>query len=139
MSSKHYEEKLPCGGSLKVYLNKWEISYYFTGPDLRYNGTFITIPGEKIDLYIEAYRENFVEFLALKQTTLNEKINKPGKMGMQIRVKDYFEGVCIKSYHMPISTNDKLEKLIHGYKHAKSRVSIAQAFLKSLDSIPKTA
>lgn len=130
----HYEERLPCGGALKIYQNKWEIKYYFSGPDLRYNGTFVTIPGEKIDEYIAAYRENFAEFLNLKQANPMDKVDKPGKMGMRIRVKDYFEGVCVGSYHMPIANQEKLEKLISGYRHAESRVNFVQAFLKSLDA-----
>jgi hypothetical protein len=37
-----YEELLPCGGKLKVTKSSWEIEYYFSVPDFRYNGTFFS-------------------------------------------------------------------------------------------------
>lgn len=39
MAAGIYEEPLPCGGKLKVSKTSWKISYYFQGPDFRYNGS----------------------------------------------------------------------------------------------------
>lgn len=53
-----YKENLPySNGELIVTKNMWEISYYFSGPDLRYNGTFFSIEGKQIDSYIDAYKK----------------------------------------------------------------------------------
>ena len=49
-----YSEKLKSGGELKVSVNNWYIQYYSSGPDLRYNGTFVNIEGKDIDKYIDA-------------------------------------------------------------------------------------
>lgn len=67
MSTGSYEEPLPCGGKLKVTKKDWEISYYFPGPDMRYNGDFITVPGSRVEWYIQAFVENFEEYEHLKK------------------------------------------------------------------------
>ena len=54
-----YSEKMKTGGELIVTANDWYIQYYFSGPDLRYNGTFVRLPGKEIDEYINAYRNKF--------------------------------------------------------------------------------
>ena len=36
-----YQEGLKSGGQLIVTERDWYIEYYFPGPDLRYNGTFL--------------------------------------------------------------------------------------------------
>lgn len=43
-----YSEKLKSGGDLIVSSKSWYIRYYFPGPDLRYNGTFVNVPGVKL-------------------------------------------------------------------------------------------
>lgn len=65
-----YSEKLKSGGELKVSVNNWYIQYYFSGPDLRYNGTFVNIEGKDIDKYIGAWRTNFNKYLKLKELSL---------------------------------------------------------------------
>lgn len=63
-----YEEPLPCGGQLKVSVQSWETTYYFSRPDLRYNGTFVSIPGKQVRAYIDAFRKNWTEDQKLKGT-----------------------------------------------------------------------
>lgn len=43
-----YTERLKTGGDLIITVNDWYIQYYFSGPDLRYNGTFVQVAGEEI-------------------------------------------------------------------------------------------
>ena len=133
MSTGSYEEPLPCGGKLKVTKASWEISYYFSGPDLRYNGTFVSVPGKSIEQYISAYQENFAEYEKLKETIpKGGEFSKIGKMGMTIRVGGFAPGVCIQSYHMPINKSHRLEVLIEGYKYAANRAPQIQQFLAGL-------
>lgn len=61
-----YKENLPSGGELVVTPDSWCISYYFPGPDMRYNGTFLRIPSTKVDKYIRAWKNNFEEYMKLK-------------------------------------------------------------------------
>jgi hypothetical protein len=133
MSAGTYEEALPCGGKLKVTETSWEILYYFPGPDLRYNGTFFSIPGGSVDRYISAYKENWDDYekLILSMQTGSE-ISKPGKMGMTIRVGGFAHGVCIHSYHMPIHSKKELVKVIRDYRYAQQRAAQIQELLASL-------
>lgn len=133
MSTGTYEETLPCGGTLRVSRTEWEVRYYFPGPDLRHKGEFVTIPGKLIDDYIEAFEANFREFETLKAAIpANGDFKKDGKRGMSIRVGRFAQGVCIRSYHMPVSTEVQLERVTSGYRYAATRAPQVQGFLKSL-------
>lgn len=61
MDKARYIEPLSSGGELIVTADEWFVQFYFSGPDLRHNGQFVTIPSEKIDTYIEAFKENFLK------------------------------------------------------------------------------
>lgn len=133
MSTGTYEESLPCGGKLRVTKTSWEVSYYFPGPDLRYNGTFVSVPGGSIEKYISAFNENWAQYEKLKETIpIDGEFSKLGKMGMTIRIGNFAQGVCIRSYHMPISLKQQLEKLIGSYCYAAQRAPQIQDFLASL-------
>lgn len=128
-----YEEPLPCGGKLKITKKSWEIFYYFSGPDLRYNGDIISIQGSFVEKYISAFIDNWSEYESLKMAIpTGGDFSKQAKMDMTIRIGNFAEGVCIKSYHMPISSKRELDKLIDGYRYASKRAPQIQAFLASL-------
>lgn len=128
-----YEESLPCGGQLKVSVQSWEITYYFSGPDLRYNGTFVSIPGKQVREYIDAFSENWAEYQKLKQTIpAGGEFSKTGAMGMSIRIDAFNSGVCLQSYHMPIASEDQLKAVIAGYEYATNRAKEVQLLLQQL-------
>lgn len=132
MNSGTYQEALSCGGTLKVTKTSWEISYYFPGPDLRYNGESLTILGSQLGFYLEAYAENWEEYEVLKTSIpFGGEFSKVGKMGMTIRVGTYHPGVCIKSHHMPVNTRLQLDRQIACYTYARERAPKIQAFLLS--------
>ena len=135
MNEGTYEENLPCSGKLKVTRLTWEIQYYFPGPDLRHNGTFVTVSGNSIDHYISAFKDNWIEYEHLKSTIpAGGEFTKKGKMGMNIRIGAYHQGVCIKDYHMPICTKHRVESIIDGYLYAKEKAQQIQIFLVTLDN-----
>ena len=110
-------------------LNSWSISYYFPGPDSRYNGTFLSIHSTEIDAYIDAWKENFNKYLQLKQVLPSGgNADYSGKMGMSIRF-GWTEGVCIKSYNMPIRTQEELNLVIQDYESAKLKAAQIQKLL----------
>lgn len=128
-----YSEKLMTGGELIVSTDSWNIKYYFPGPDLRYNGTFVTVAGAKIEKYISAWKNNYKKYLLLKKTIpVDGEFSTEGEMGMTIRIGKFFEGVCLYSYHMPISTEEKLNQVISDYQYAKERAIKLQKFLRNL-------
>ncbi len=128
-----YVEKLPFKGELKVTNESWEISYYFSGPDLRYNGTFVSIPGNRVQNYVEAFRENWKEYCKLKESLPEGgEYRKIGKLNMTINIGSFCEGVCLRSYHMAISNEKTLNSVIESYEYAIERAPIIQEFLKSV-------
>ena len=132
-SAGTYEEALPCGGKLKVNKLSWEISYYFSGPDMRYNGTFFSVPGGSIDEYIIAFDDNWAEYEKLKTAIpKGGEFSTHGKKGMTIRIGNFAEGVCVQSYHMPISSRQQLNKVIDSYRYAVQRATQVQQLLASL-------
>lgn len=127
-----YSENLKSGGELVVTSNSWHIQYYFRGPDLRYNGTFVTVPGKEIDAYISAWRTNFNKYIELKKVVLKGgTFETLGEMGMSIRI-GWSEGVCLKSYHMPINKQEDLDKVITDYNYAKNSALKIMSMLKSI-------
>jgi len=117
---------------LVVTSNSWHIQYYFRGPDLRYNGTFVTVPGKEIDAYISAWRTNFNKYIELKKVVpKGGTFETLGEMGMSIRI-GWSEGVCLKSYHMPINKQEDLDKVITDYNYAKNSALKIMSMLKSI-------
>lgn len=128
-----YEEELPCGGTLRVYKTTWEVSYYFPGPDFRHNGTFVTLAGASLQRYIDAFIENWEELQVLKSSIPSGgEFTKIGKMEMSIRIGRFSQGVCLRSYHMPVNTLQHLQKVTDGYRYAIKRAPQIQEFLASL-------
>jgi len=131
--SGEYREQLSSGGELVVSEKEWHIKYYFPGPDYRYNGTVVTVNGVEIEKYIKAWQNNFHKFITLKKKIpRNGTFETEGSMGMSIRIGEFNEGVCIRSYHMPISTKRQLNQVIFDYSKAKNKVKEAQKMLRSL-------
>lgn len=125
-----YSEDLPTGGKLNVTLKSWSIEYYFPGPDLRYNGTFVHIHDKDIDSYIAAWKSNFAKYLQLKKIVpQGGDSNYPGDNGMSIRF-GFFEGVCLTSYHLIISTQEQLDAIVNDYEGAKNKASLIQRLLR---------
>ncbi|WP_300296006.1 hypothetical protein [uncultured Intestinimonas sp.] len=128
-----YSEKLISGGELIVSIDSWNIKYYFPGPDLRYNGIFVTVKGSEIEKYISAWKSNYSRYLLLKKSIpVDGDFCTTGEMGMSIRIGRFFEGVCLYSYHMPIKTVEKLNQVISDYQYAKERAVKLQELLHNL-------
>ena len=128
-----YTEKLQCGGSLEVTTQGFRIQYYFPGPDQRHNGTFLNVSGDRVEKYISAFDENWREYVQLKTSIpAGGEFQQSGRMGMQIRIGGFHEGVCIQSYHMPIRTETQQQKVIGSYRYALKRATEAQNLLKQL-------
>ena len=128
-----YEEVLPCGGKLRIKNSSWDIQYYFSGPDLRYNGTFVTIPDAEVPRYIKAFEANWQEFQRLKTSVpKGGEFSKLGEAAMTIRVGGLLQGICLKSYHRRISTQDQLDTVIQSYQYALQRAPQIMEFLTKL-------
>lgn len=128
-----YKEHLISGGDLVVTERDWYISYYFPGPDMRYNGTFFRINGKDVDKYIAAWINNFEKYKKLKNTlSLNGTYETTGEAGMKISIGGYRDGVCIDAWHMNIREQSKIDRIIADYKQCKVKAVTIQNMLKSL-------
>lgn len=128
-----YKEHLISGGDLVVTERDWYISYYFPGPDMRYNGTFFSINGKDVDKYIAAWINNFEKYKKLKNTlSLNGTYEITGEAGMKISIGGYRDGVCIDAWHMNIREQSKIDRIIADYKQCKVKAVTIQNMLKSL-------
>ena len=126
-------EKLACGGTLEVTAQSFQIHYYFPGPDRRYNGTTVYVPGNSIELYIDAFNANWKEYEKLKLIIpKGSEFEKAGCMLMSIRIGGFCEGVCIRSYHMPIRSLSRMREVIDAYYYAQKRAAQLQATLRQL-------
>ena len=127
-----YNEQLSCGGTLKVSKSSWEIIFYFSGPDLRYNGTIFSIPGVSINDYISALEENYNEYEKLKELIpKGDTFSKIARMNMIIGTGAY-EGVWLTAYHMDISSRLQLREIIKSFRYAVDRAPQIQKLLESL-------
>ena len=130
-----YKEKLPFGkGALIVTKNSYIIQFYFSGLDSRYNGTILNIEKNEIDNYIDAYKENREKYLKLKlmKDQLGNEFSTTGILGMKINIGGPCEGVCIKSYHMPIKTDIEYSSLISSFQWAKQNGPKIMVLLSSI-------
>lgn len=124
-----YCEPLKSGGELIVTPQGWHIKYYFFGPDFRYNGEHITIPGKDVGKYIQAYKDNFSKYLSLKETIPSDgSFNMVGKCNMNIGVGIYNNGVTISQWfnslpsgNFPIKTEKDLNIVVSDYLYCQER------------------
>jgi hypothetical protein len=131
-SSAEYTEKLPCGGTLKVSLSDWAITYYFPGPDARHNGTFVTVKGAQVNDYILAWSENYAEYEKLRRDIPSGgEFTKQGKSSKTIRVGGFRSGVCLANYHRCVGNRQQLDQVLESYTYAKNRASIIMKLLAS--------
>ena len=52
-------EELASGGTLIISENDFRIEYFFPGPDGRYGGVRVNIPGRKVETYMRAWQKNY--------------------------------------------------------------------------------
>lgn len=91
------------------------------------------MPGEEINDYIAAWKENYSKYCELKRTIpAGGEYEAKGTVDMTIRIGGFFEGVCVQSYHMPIRTEEQLSGVISDYEYARKRGPKVMALLKCL-------
>ena len=91
------------------------------------------VPEAHIESYISAFRDNWEDFEKLKSSIpIGGEFTKEGKMGMMLRIGKFAQGVCLRSYHMPINSKSYLESVINSYNYASKRAKTVQQFLASI-------
>lgn len=117
---------LKSGGELVVYESGFRIEYFFAGPDGRYGGVHVNIPGSRVGEYLAAWQENFERLESLRNESrgINRKTVKAevGVCGMMIRT-GIGTGVYLQGNHMRITTREQLAQVIEDYEYALRRGS----------------
>jgi hypothetical protein len=128
-----FREELPCGGTLTVSAGGWSVEYYFPGPDRRYNGKCLSIKGDDVPKYIEAFQQNWQEHERLK-TEIPEggEYSTRGALSMMIYVGGYCDGVCISLDSLRVKSETELAKVIGSYQYALSRGPQLREVMKGL-------
>lgn len=127
MYNDYYQEKLPCGGTLKVNKSQWEIEYYYSGIDGRYKGELFTIYSAEIDAFTQSLINNFMEYLELKdKIPAGGDYQKEGERGMMISVGRLFQGVSLHGFNDFVSNEEQLNNRIDSFERAKARSAIIQ-------------
>lgn len=133
MFNEFYQEKTLCGGTLKVNKNRWEIEYYYPGPDGRHRGEFYSIYSEKIEEFKQALIDNFTKYLELKvKAPADGEYQVDGEKNMKISVGRWLRGVSIHSHHDYIATENELAARLTSIMRAQERAALIQALLKNL-------
>lgn len=127
-----YREKLRTDGELIVTELDWCISYYFSGRDLRYKGTWLHILPDDIDKYISAWKNNFSKYLKLKSELSDGPYEEIGEAGMKISIGGRLDGVCIDEMHMNIKMQEYVDYIIRKYTSAQARAPKIQKMLREI-------
>ena len=109
-------EELASGGTLIISENDFRIEYFFPGPDGRYGGVRVNIPGRKVETYMRAWQKNYERYEELQKAAGASVVKRPaamrGECGMTIRT-GFMDGVYLKGSHMRVPlryNNDKQKK-----------------------------
>lgn len=114
------EKKLESGLYVVINNNGGYIKYGLEVVDTRYGKSEFRINYDEIDLYIQAFKNNFYLYMKLKEEGKKEIVKC--EMNMTIRFGIY-EGVCIKDHYFSIRTKKKLNMVINDLEYAKKQIT----------------
>ena len=112
-------EELASGGTLIISENDFRIEYFFPGPDGRYGGVRVNIPGRKVETYMRAWQKNYERYEEL-QKAAGASVVMRGECGMTIRT-GFMDGVYLKGSHMRVTERVQLDMIIRDYGYALDR------------------
>lgn len=73
-------EELASGGTLIISENDFRIEYFFPGPDGRYGGVRVNIPGRKVETYMRAWQKNYERYEELQKAAGASVVKRPAAM-----------------------------------------------------------
>jgi len=109
------KESFPHGGTLIAREAGFELLFYFPGPDLRYNGTFLKIEGALLHQYIEAWHENWLTFKEMYMTMPDVSFAATGTHGMRINISG------IRLQGLLVASDDELGAMVAVFQRALER------------------
>lgn len=108
-------ELVPLGGKLTACEAGYELSFYFPGPDLRYNGTLLKIDGALLQQYIAAWETNWRNYQAMRRTLPSLAFTVEGELGMKM------DASGVRLYTLSVTTDDELSFMLSVFENALAR------------------
>ena len=115
MTALELTELVPFGGKLTAREAGFELSFYFPGPDLRYNGTFLKIDGALLPQYIAAWEDNWRNYQAMCKDLPSIAFTTEGELAMKIDAS----GVSL--YKLSVTTDAGLASMLSVFEGALVR------------------
>ena len=117
-------EELASGGTLIISENDFRIEYFFPGPDGRYGGVRVNIPGRKVETYMRAWQKNYERYEELQKAAGASVVKRPaamrGECGMTLRT-GFKDGVNQKGSNKRVTERVQLDMIIRDYGYALDR------------------
>lgn len=108
-------ELVPLGGKLTACEAGYELSFYFPGPDRRYNGTFLKIEGALLPQYIAAWETNWRNHQTMHRTLPSITFTAEGEFGMKI------DASGVRLYTLSVTTDEELATMLGVFESALVR------------------
>lgn len=103
------------GGRVAATESGWSLSYYFPGPDRRYNGTFLKIDQFMLPRYLDAWSNNWRLYLRLREGPKDISFAAQGELGMRLGAG----GVYL--YTLSVTSENELEEMLESLRFASAR------------------
>lgn len=107
------------GGTIKTSTESWFIQYEFEGPDKRYSIDSFIIQGAMINEFIETLKQNYENYVELKEKFKGNSCIEIAPMNMKLCVGGFYEGVALVENYFYINSKRKLTKFIKSLEQAK--------------------
>lgn len=127
MKALELSEPSAFGGRLNVRDGGFDLTFYFPGPDLRYNGTLLKIDSAMFHQYLTAWEENWRTYQTLRQSMPSMSFAAEGTMGMRIDTG----GVSLRK--LRVTSEAELAAMLEGFHRAHARgTELQSGILKQL-------
>jgi hypothetical protein len=108
------------GGTLTARESGFDLTYYFPGPDRRYNGTILRIDASMLQQYVAAWEENWRTYRVLRASMPSLCFSAEGKFGMRV------DAAGVRLHKLRVSNDAELDAMLNMLRQAKKRGSELQ-------------
>jgi hypothetical protein len=115
LNALELSELVPFGGKLTASEAGFALSFYFPGPDLRYNGTFLKIDGALLPQYIAAWKDNWRNYQIMCRDLPSFTFMTEGELVMKIDANG------VRLYKLNVTTDAELKTMLSVFESALVR------------------
>jgi len=108
-------ETLAFKGKLTAREAGFDLTYYFPGPDRRYNGTILKIDSSMLEQYITAWQDNWHMYHTLRASVQSASFSAQGTLGMTIDSRG------VQLYQLRVESDSELGIMLDTLRHAQMR------------------